>query len=567
MGLGDLTAEFIKRACAQKPYKRGRAYYRAGRVVSISWGAGGVRAMVRGTRMYRVEMKDCGPGGISYYCTCPDDRRGPCKHVVAVMLFMRNHAAEASRAAEAAETGAVSTLDGAAPRYAGGFWAGKAEKGRSAAKRPGAGTARNAAAGADHAEKIDALFSRARPSGGPLTGLTAGGRDWGQRIDLGPFIAAARRLEEAGNYGEAARVYGQIADATAANAGHDMSYDDAIRESIRGTGRCAAAIKDGTKRDARARIREMLGRYRAAGARFRGDCEAALLSACAADGGPAHLLATAKPYAPGGARARGGARGGRRAGSRPPADGEEGRMLALVAVAMDGLGDGDAAEKMLAGHAAAGPEAYAMYVGHLVRAGQGKRASRVAMEGIDRLGDGDDRLVDAALGALGPGEPGRCALLERAYARSSDPARLKLLKEEPGAWPAARRRLIARLARDKKHPGRLLALLLGEGMYKRALRTIAVTGNADLLYKYKDQIGGRLPRSYLLAYQYCIEKEAAAARDMQAYRRVIQHLGKMERLPAKEARGRAKDLAEALSKIHAKRSLFATILKNVADDI
>ena len=567
MDLSDLTAEFIKKACTQKSYKRGRAYYRAGRVVSISWGANRVRARVRGTRMYRVELEDHGPGGISYYCTCPYDMDGPCKHVVAVMLFMRSHAAEASRVARAAEAGDISTLDEAAPGYAGGLRAGKTERDRPAAKRRGAGTARSAAAGADHAEMINSLFSMARPSGGPLAGLVGGGWNWGQRIDLGPFIDVASRLERAGYYEEAVRVYGQIADATAANAGHDKSYDGVIRESIRGTGRCTAAIKDGAKMDAEARIREMLGRYRAAGARFRGDCEAALLSACASGTGPALLLAAVRPHAPGGGRARGGDRGVRRAGEKPAADGDGGRMLALMAVAMEGLGDGDAAEKMLAGHAAAGPETYAMYAEHLVRAGQRGRASRVAMEGIDRLGDGDDRLVDAALGALGPGEPGRRALLERAYVRSRDPARLRLLKEEPGAWPASRRRLIARLARDKKHPERLLGLLLAEGMYKRALRALAVTGNADLLYKYRDQIGSRFPRSYLVAYQYCIETEAAGARDMQAYRSVVQHLGKMERLPAKEARARTKELAEALSKLHAKRSFFATLLKNVADDI
>ena len=565
MGLGDLTEDYVREACNQKSYGRGRTYHRAGRVLSVKWDAGGVKARVRGTRTYRVELEDSEDSGVPYHCTCPYDWGGACKHVVAVMLHVLDHVAEAPRAARAALGDIASMITAASPEYTREFLAGEMQRNPSVAKRFGAGIMWDAAAGTNHAKKINALFSGARPRGGPARRLDG----WDREIDLGPFIAVASRFERAGDYGEAARVYGQIADAAAANAGRDESYDGVIRESIRRAGLCAAGIKGGTKKDGGARIREMLGRYRAADDRFRGDCEAALLSACAAADGPAHLLAAVKPHVPRGARARKGARGGRRAGAKgPPADEEGGRMLALKAVAMEGLGDGDAAEKMLAGHAAATPETYAMYAEHLDRAGERGRAARVAEEGIDRLGDGDDRLVDAALGTHGPDWERRYALLERAYVRSRDPARLELLRAVPSAWPASCRRLIAEFEKDREeHPERVLGLLLGEGMYKRAMRVLADAGDAEILSSYRSEVAGWLPRSYLLAYQYAIEKEAAGARNAQCYRNVVRHLDEMARVPGEEARARARELAESLRKKYAKRNAFAAILESAVDDM
>ena len=564
MGLGDLTEEYVREVCNQKSYGRGRTYYRAGRVLSVKWDANGVKARVRGTRTYRVELEDSEGGGVPYDCTCPYDWGGACKHVVAVMLHVLDHVAEAPRAARVLLGDIASMITEASPEYMREFLAGEMQRNPAVAKRFGSGIMWDVPAGTNHARKINALFSAARPRGGPARRLDG----WDRGIDLGPFVAVASRFEKAGDYGEAARVYGQIADAVAANTGRDESYDDVIRESIRRAGRCASEIKGGTKKDGGARIREMLGRYRAADARFRGDCEAALLSACAAADGPAHLLAAVRPHMPRATRARRGAGGGRRAGAKAPAGEEGGRMLALKAVAMEGLGDGDAAEKLLAGHAAATPETYAMYAEHLARADERERAARVAEEGIGRLGDGDDRLVDAALDTHGPDWEGRYPLLERAYVRSRDPSRLRLLKAVPSAWPASCKRLIAELEKDKEeHPERVLGLLLGEGMYKRAMRVLAGTGDAEVLSSYRNEVAGWLPGSYLLAYQYCIEKEAASARNVHCYRNVGRHLDEMARVPAKEARGRARELAESLRKKYAKKNSFAAMLGSVVDDM
>lgn len=567
MNLGSLTAEDVRQICNQRSYGRGRTYYRTGRVASVSLDGNRVSAEVRGTYTYQVWAEERKGGRLPYHCTCPYDWGGACKHVVAVLLHMVDHGAEMRRSAEEARAEIKSMLDEASPEYMRRFLAGEMEGDRSVAERFGGGMMWGVEAGADHRKKIAALFSRARSS-------ARSGRDKGgggePEVDLAPFAAVARRFEGAGDYAEAARVHWQIADAAAAGAGKDGAYDDAIRESIAGAGLCTARIKEGTAREARARIRDMLGRYRAADARFRDDHMAALWAACAPGGGLRHLLAAVEPHVPkggptGGARKRGPAK--QRGGNLSRAkrlELEMGRlMLAIKAAAMDGLGDAGAAERMLAGHGAAGPETYAAYAGHLLREGQGGRALKVATDGIGRFGDSDD-LADAALEAIGREDgAARCALLERLYLGSYGQARLDLLKKESDDWPAARSRLIAELEKDKRHPERLLDLLVGEGMHKRALKALAGLGDAELLDRYREALGGRFPKSYLLAYQYSIERAAASARSALAGRRIVLHLQCMAEVPADGARKRAQGLAEVLCKRHSDMPVLADRIKAI----
>ena len=566
--LGSLTVEDVRQICNQRSYGRGRTYYRTGRVTSVSWEGNRVSAVVLGTHSYNVWAEERKGGRLPYHCTCPYDWGGACKHVVAVLLHMVDHGAEMLRSAEEARAEIRSMLDEASPDYMRRFLAGEMESDRSVAERFGGGMMWGVEAGTDHRKKIAALFSRARSSA-----RRAGqrGGDGGRAgVDLGPFAAVARRFEKAGDYAEAARVHWQIADAAAAGAGRDGAYDDAIRESIGRAGLCTGRIEGGTGRGAGARIRDMVGRYRAADARFRGDHMAALWAACAPGGGLRHLLAAVEPHVPKGGRAGGAGKRGPpklKGGNMSRArrlELEMGRlMLALKAAAMDGLGDAGAAEKLLAGHGAAGPETYAAYAAHLLREGQGARALKAAMEGIDRFGDSDE-LADMALGALGREDrEARSALLERLYLGSRNPARLDLLKRESHDWPAARRRLIGELEKDRKRPEHLLDLLVGEGMHKRALKALAGLGDAELLDRYRSSLGGRFPKSYLLAYQYSIEKEAAGARSGLAGRRVALHLQCMAEVPADGAKKRAQGLAEVLCERHSDMRVLADPIRAI----
>lgn len=553
MGLADLTEMEIERLCNQKSRGRGRTYYRTGRVAAAKWDGTTLRAKVRGARMYTVEIEDDNRGNFPYYCTCPYDWGGACKHVVAVLLHVLDHGAELFRSAREAHAEVESMLEAAAPAYALKFLAAEMEADPLLAKRFGEGIMWDAAAGADHRRRIDALFSRSRSR----TARRAG--DMGGGVDLGSFIAVARKFERIGDHKEAARVYGQIVEVAAANSKQPEARGAAVRESIEGTGRCGSVAEE-PARAAGARIRAMLARYRDAHADLRGDHEAALLAACGRDGGMRRLLAAVAPHVP-----RSAAAGpSRRTRDERLAAYDAGRMLGLKAIATEETSGGAAAEKVLKGHGSASAEAYAMYSDSLLRAGQGKRALKIAREGIGRFG-GDGRLVEAALGALGGDGQGRRALLEALYLESHDAAHVERLRKEDG-WPASRGRIIAELEKDKKRPENLVALLVKEGMYKRALRALAASGDADLFRRH-EAIGGRLPRSYLLAYWHCIEREAARAGNQQAYDKVADHLLGMARASVEGAGERARELAEELRKKYPRKEGLVAVLASMASII
>lgn len=71
----------------QDVWERGARYAAQGRVGTAEPIPKGVRAIVRGTQRYTVELAWRG-NGLSKHCTCPAaERRGPCKHQVAVAIM------------------------------------------------------------------------------------------------------------------------------------------------------------------------------------------------------------------------------------------------------------------------------------------------------------------------------------------------------------------------------------------------------------------------------------------------------------------------------------------------
>ncbi|MGE8475843.1 MAG: SWIM zinc finger family protein, partial [Paraburkholderia hospita] len=78
-------AEVMSR-CDEKTFARGKAYFHGGKVSRLEEKDGGVRAIVRGTEPYNVELTTR-YGGLTCYCDCPVSRAASfCKHAVAVAL-------------------------------------------------------------------------------------------------------------------------------------------------------------------------------------------------------------------------------------------------------------------------------------------------------------------------------------------------------------------------------------------------------------------------------------------------------------------------------------------------
>ena len=89
----DLTAvvtpRLLRRLAGERSFGRGEAYFADGAVRSLKRRAGGIKAVVVGTRTYRVRLR-VEDGALDYDCTCPVGRDGAfCKHCVAVGLAWR----------------------------------------------------------------------------------------------------------------------------------------------------------------------------------------------------------------------------------------------------------------------------------------------------------------------------------------------------------------------------------------------------------------------------------------------------------------------------------------------
>ena len=588
MSWSELTTDAIKAICNEKSYSRGQSYYRNGHVAMASMDGNGIKSVVDGTYRYSVSVSQGRGGRISCSCTCPYDWGGACKHIVATLLHAKDHGEEMARSARELQKEIAAMLKEAAPKYMKQFLADAMAKDPSLAERFGKGVNWRPPVGTNYSAKIDALFYRAASGNGMYDEYSevdeyyVSEDDEGEgeeKVDLEPVSSAARQFEKAKNYREAARIYEEIADAVAAKSksGYRRGrYDEIIRESIAKMGECAARIKGVPKQETDARIQKIFELSRGGDARFRVDYEKALWSACKSADSMRSLLAAVEPHVPKDepAAAPAGGGEGEEEGMEPEkpkpkrmnaaerrAVREGRRMLAVKAIALERLGNRAAAEKMLAEHSAAGPDTYALYVGHLARSGQRKAAARMSWEGVYRFGD-DDALTAAALDALEGSKRERCALSEWLYVKAHDQSHLARLKKESGSWAATRARLIGELEKDKKHPEHLLDLLVGEEMHKRALRSVVALDDIALLGHYRAPLAAKFPKAYIVAYWHGIEKLADAARSASAYNKVAMHLGGMAKVTP-GGRAKARELGRLLCERHSSRPLLVKTVRGL----
>lgn len=81
------TAEALLELAGEKCFRRGEEYLHQDAVSRLRVQEGELRALVQGTRRYRVRLGVGADGGLEGHCTCPYARDGFfCKHAVAVGL-------------------------------------------------------------------------------------------------------------------------------------------------------------------------------------------------------------------------------------------------------------------------------------------------------------------------------------------------------------------------------------------------------------------------------------------------------------------------------------------------
>jgi uncharacterized Zn finger protein len=83
--LDGLSEADIRARSGEASFERGRSYYAGGAVHQRVRLDDGIEARVAGTYTYRVTVHGA-PGRLAATCTCPYDRGGDCKHIVATLL-------------------------------------------------------------------------------------------------------------------------------------------------------------------------------------------------------------------------------------------------------------------------------------------------------------------------------------------------------------------------------------------------------------------------------------------------------------------------------------------------
>ena len=82
MALEVLLPRDIQKMADAPIFERGYEYFSSGLVEDREIVGDAIRAVVRGTEPYAVEVSP----GPHFHCSCPFEFSGPCKHVVATLL-------------------------------------------------------------------------------------------------------------------------------------------------------------------------------------------------------------------------------------------------------------------------------------------------------------------------------------------------------------------------------------------------------------------------------------------------------------------------------------------------
>ena len=89
-----VTEKKIKQLCGETAFKKGRAYYRAGKVSFEKYNENSLifKANVQGDTLFHVTIKDGQNGTIKAECTCPTlaSFNTYCQHVAAVLLCIHD---------------------------------------------------------------------------------------------------------------------------------------------------------------------------------------------------------------------------------------------------------------------------------------------------------------------------------------------------------------------------------------------------------------------------------------------------------------------------------------------
>jgi hypothetical protein len=205
------TREDIRGLCTEQSFQRGVNYHDEGRVQRLDIDGESVDATVQGSRAYEVsvELDD-----LQTHCTCPYDYAGDCKHIVAVLLAVRERANEGETSGGDSDTtaavDAAALVDETPAEELRAFLRDLVGEDGDIRDRfvafAGGETGKTVH---DYRREIDQLFDQAAGRGGFI--------EYGTRIDFSTYHDLAETHRERGHVEEATAIYRALAESVTEN--------------------------------------------------------------------------------------------------------------------------------------------------------------------------------------------------------------------------------------------------------------------------------------------------------------------------------------------------------------
>lgn len=236
MNLKKPTIQQIKSGYTEKSFKRGEQYYKQGNILSVKTNNDSINAYVLGTQKYDITISPY-PGDTNYYCTCPYDYEGYCKHIVAVLLYASKHFDKMIREEIQRRAKRDDAFFGISAKRLKEFLRMMMDENEDLEIRfiDYFGKDDDDVSLRDYKSEINILYKMD-------TGTYGGMIEYGCEISFDKFIKLAKTRESKGDYFEAARIHQEISEAISDNMemvdDSDGYYGDCFSDAINGMVSC-----------------------------------------------------------------------------------------------------------------------------------------------------------------------------------------------------------------------------------------------------------------------------------------------------------------------------------------
>lgn len=234
MDYNDITTDSTKGICNEASFEKGSLYYQQGRVQSARMRRGVIRAIVTGTYQYTVTITT-GSGGPKYRCTCPYDDDGYCKHIVSVLLYVRDNIHRMHKDEDRCRDDITNALNKATGDQIREFLAEEMENDEELLDRFTAVFGTRRAGRTDYRAMAESMYGKHNDE---RYGLVP----YGTEIDFDKITSLVRAHKARKDYEEAIRAYRELSEVIAKNMDivddSDGYYGACFSDAIRGMTEC-----------------------------------------------------------------------------------------------------------------------------------------------------------------------------------------------------------------------------------------------------------------------------------------------------------------------------------------